>query len=1579
MPFDQPTRNRLARFVADARSLLSEEFTRQLQHEYGMDPGSGDVAELTKLGHLDDARRETARILRATLAHYLAGAAKADKKARQETLQRIVREQAYTVLNRLAALRMAEARGLLIESVGRGYQSRGFQLYAHLAGPALGETGAAYRSFLFSLFDELAVELPALFDRFSPQGRLFPREASLLRLLDFINAPDLEPLWGEDETLGWIYQYFNSSEERRQMRAESQAPRNSRELAVRNQFFTPRYVVEFLTDNTLGRIWYEMTQGRTALAETCRYLVRRPNEVFLAEGEDVTGDRLSVIGGEEEALSQEELLRQPVTIPFRPLKDPRELKLLDPACGSMHFGLYAFDLFERIYEEAWDLEASGYALLVTHHAPLHTDYPTKEVLSRAIPRLIIEHNIHGIDIDPRAVQIAGLSLWLRAQRSWQAQGVKPQDRPRIQRSNIVCAEPMPGDKALLEEFLAGLRADRLEGLIRRVLDVPATQQVRATARMADALCDLVRVVWDEMKLAGEAGSLLKIEQTLANAVRAAEREWSERMPLFRVVEFGMTGEAERVRYPRTIAGQEEGADFWTKAEALVLAALHDYAEQAQNGAGYQRRLFASDAARGFAFIDLCGKLYDVVLMNPPFGPFGASAKAAIQEKYDGTFDLFACFIERALELIVSDGRTGAITTSAGFYRNQLEDWRAQYYFTNGITVCADLGGHVLDGATVRAAAYAQGRSSGRSKHACFVRCNEAGDKPSFLIDQINALRHGSADAHTMLVDLETLNVIPGRPLAYWMPPKLLNSLATLPTFSAAGGTVQFGFSTKDDFRFLRLAWEIDPPLIGIDRKWVFLSKGGEFSPYYFDIHLLVNHQLDFRELEAALLVKYPYLGATADWILHRENQYGRSGITFQRRTNKPMAPRVLPEGCFFSDNGPTAFWQGYDNWLTLAVFNSVVARLLAAIANGSLEAEGGGGANSYEAGIIANVVVPASDWDSQRAVKAAQEIVELKQRWDSIVPETRGFAPAWLLNSRPCLQDLRTYLQSQALTYESELRHCQESIDAVVCRAYGVERDYIYDLVNEMAPDSEVLCERVDVSEIVDPFVHDVISTLVGSVFGRWDLRLSIRHDPVIVKPDPFAPLPPCPPGMLQNAHGLPATPADVPADYPLRISWPGILVDQAGHPEDIEARVRDALRALWPDNADAIEQEACQILGVESLREYFASPGRFFDDHLKRYSKSRRAAPIYWPLSTASGSYTLWLYYHRLSDQTLYWCVNDFVEPRLKVIGDQLSVIRRKANRSREEEREMERLSQFETELREFRDELLRVAAWWRPNLNDGVQITAAPLWRLFRHRAWQRRLKETWEQLEAGDYDWAHLALSIWPARVVPKCVTDRSLAIAHDLEEVFWVEDPPGSWRNLHSPDEEIEGLVATQRSPARERLAVLLAELARGRARGLRCAEVWDELAAGRWDDLEAALLLWPERVAEACWDDPLLAVTLQINLPTKRTKATRERFVKERVAAGCPDLAAALEAALRERPDRFASFWSELARGDHDHLRLALALWPARVVAKCAVDVELADGHEVRRFLWVRGDGVWKRRNAIEQEVADEIIQRQGSL
>ena len=630
MAFDQTTRNRLQRFVNEARRVLEEEFTRQLQNDYGLDPVSGAVAPIDGLRHLNDAQRETARILRDTLAHYRA-AEHADEKA---ALERIVREQAFTVLNRLAALRMAEARGLLVESVDNGFQAKGFQLYERLVGTGQGETGDAYRVYLFSVFDELAQDLPNLFDRFAPQGRLFPREAALLQVLALINDADIAPLWREDETLGWIYQYFNSKEERKAMREASQAPRNSRELAVRNQFFTPRYVVEFLVDNTLGRLWFNATGGKTALRERCQYLLAKPDETPQAATK---------------------------------LRDPRSLKLLDPACGSMHFGLYAFDLFEVIYREAWAWEqqhgpgaldsnpplSSGSGAGGEGLKPLSQTYEDEAAFSRDVPRLILEHNIYGVDIDPRAAQIASLALWLRAQRAWHEAGVKAMDRPLIGRGHVVPAIAPPAEPELRQQFAAGL--DHLDAeLFEKTLQL--------------------------LKGLPELGVLLRVERELPGLIRQV---YGEHGPVFQ--------EADRAQ--------------WREAEARLRAALIEFAHAAK--ATYQGRLFAQDALEGLRLIDLCRQAFDVVVMNPPFGALAANTKNQLAEAYPRSKnDLLGIFVERGLELLRTGGRLGAITSRTCFFLSSFQKWREQVVL--GIArpeVMADLGHGVMDDAMVEAAAY----------------------------------------------------------------------------------------------------------------------------------------------------------------------------------------------------------------------------------------------------------------------------------------------------------------------------------------------------------------------------------------------------------------------------------------------------------------------------------------------------------------------------------------------------------------------------------------------------------------------------------------------------------------------------------------------------------------------------------------------------------------------------------------------------------------------------------------------------------------------------------------------------------
>lgn len=238
-----------------------------------------------------------------------------------------------------------------------------------------------------------------------------------------------------------------------------------------------------------------------------------------------------------------------------------------------------------------------------------------------------------------------------------------------------------------------------------------------------------------------------------------------------------------------------------------------------------------------------------------------------------------------------------------------------------------------------------------------------------------------------------------------------------------------------------------------------------------------------------------------------------------------------------------------------------------------------------------------------------------------------------------------------------------------------------------------------------------------------------------------------------------------------------GILVDDLGHPHDLPRLVEEVLTRVDADVPGNVRRWL--------QRDFFAL-------HLKQYSKSRRKAPIYWPISTNSGSYTLWLYYPSLTSQTLYTAVNDFIEGpngKLGQIGRDLTALRAKGSaRSSEDEKHYEALQALELELIELRDTLLQIAPTYHPNHDDGVQITAAPLWQLFRHKPWQKILKDTWGKLEKGEYDWAHLAMAYWPTRVREKCKTDKSLAIAHDLEGIYIEPEPKAAKARGRKKDAE-----------------------------------------------------------------------------------------------------------------------------------------------------------------------------------------------
>lgn len=645
---DRELRNALRTTVTRCRTLLEKSVAEVLEGTFAIYP-DGNSAPRASVTHLREPDLVLRDELLAQLQHIQAtmlGGGAPGKSA----VEQLVREVAFTHLNRLCAFKMLEVRKQIPrEAVGRGLASPGFKFYLadHDDDERLwsgGQQELAYRNYLLWLSTSLADEVGPLFSPDDPANRLFASHATIMAVLDELNAPALAQVWSEDETIGWVYQYFTPKELRDKARKESPAPQNSYELAFRNQFYTPRYVVEFLVDNTLGRTWYEMRTGDTVLKERCQYLVYRPDEEY-----------------------------EP-----RAKKDPRDFRILDPACGSGHFLLYAFDVLTTIYEEAWaDPESPVWE--VTGN-PLQADYPDLAVLNATVPALILQHNLHGIDIDLRSTQIAALALWLRAQRAFQDLGIQRAERPSLPRPRIVVAEPMPGEREMLNDFLRELAEPRLH--------------------------DLVLGVWEQMRLASEAGSLLRIDQHINEALAEARHQaFIPQKPVaMTLFEPGVPAHQKTLEFT---VGKDEH-EFWEGARERLLAALEEYARRASNGQSYLRRVFAENARQGFDFVELSLERFDVVLMNPPFGAASLPSKTYVGRVYPRTkHDVYAAFVERGLDWLRTRGALGAITSRTGFFLATFQRWREEVLLKDARpTVVADLGPGVLDTAMVETAAYA---------------------------------------------------------------------------------------------------------------------------------------------------------------------------------------------------------------------------------------------------------------------------------------------------------------------------------------------------------------------------------------------------------------------------------------------------------------------------------------------------------------------------------------------------------------------------------------------------------------------------------------------------------------------------------------------------------------------------------------------------------------------------------------------------------------------------------------------------------------------------------------------------------
>lgn len=1326
---DQIIRNKLRGAVIQCRKLLEDSTAQALESRFGIymarKKGEIEIEDESSLTHLAEEDKDYRRELLVNLDHIRAIGYKSG-----EALEQLIREIAFTHLNRICAYKMMEVRGLIRESVSRGLKSQGFFFFLsdHPEDEKLHNSGGqetAYRHFLDWLGETLSQEIGVLFNPNDPANRIYPPQRILDEVMALVNDVELKDIWAQDETIGWVYQYFTPKELRDKAHKESQAPRNSYELAFRNQFFTPRYVVEFLSDNTLGRIWYEMQKGETVLKDRCQYLIRRPHEIFLKEGEELPESQ-----DVYENLSHEEEVKHPVYILHRPKKDPREIKVLDPACGSGHFLLYCFDLLQVIYEEAYDDPDLS--------AAFRKDYPAIEDLRRAVPGMILKHNLHGIDIDLRATQIAALALWLRCQRAFQVMGLKDENRRKmITRSHIVCAEPMPGETDLLKEFTSTLQPK--------------------------VLGQLVEVIFEKMKLAGEEGSLLKIEEEIRVVAETAKKEYQEELRRQNKQYGYLPGFAPQRELSCFDFSDMTDSEFLDRVEEEIVVALHQYAEKSSNGKVYRKRLFSEDAERGFAFIDVCRKLFDVVLMNPPFGEFVTTMKGAAKEVFPNSYnDIFAAFTERWFNRLNKSGLLAAITSRTGFFLTSFSRWRKEFILKSVSFRCfADLGLGVMDDAMVEAAAYVIGKDYLQELFPC-IRTLSDKNKADALLLAIRGACTDRMNERLFWSDLKQFSILAGAPFVYWVKKSILTGLARGSQISPDIIEVRQGLATADDFRFARAIWEVPPYLLWEanhpNRTWVPYIKGGSSQPFFAPITLVVNWRNNAEDLWSNRTSNGQIRSNI--WMLKEAiaNYFFKSGFSWTRRAVR-FIPYIVPSGCIPSASRYMAYPVKGSEYTAMGVVASNLATAYLRFFGEMFLRP------NYMVEVVKTlpwVSLPGSTLERiEQTVKT--QVAIRRKRYQQEEPYQEFTMPVGLSD-----------LKRSETPQHDHLSLLGTELDEEVGRAYGLGVSDLTDLnkdfkeavnaqrSNVAAIDSEVDDIDEDVSssgERPANIPQGLLSYYVGCTLGRWDIRFATGERQPPELSDPFAPLPICPPGMLQGPDGLPAKPEDVPLNYPISIDWDGILVDDSGHVDDIVLRVHGVLEVIWKDRAEVIEREACESLGVKELREYFRKPGNggFWMDHVKRYSKSRRKAPVYWYLRSAKGNYGLWLYYHRLDKDIFFKALINYVEPKIRLEEDCLKSLRGRKEASGSSRREtkqieknIDRQEQLVSELRDFADKLRRLANLHiKPDLNDGVVLNIALLWELV---PW-KEAKQYWEELVDGKFEWSSIARQMWEKKLVKK----------------------------------------------------------------------------------------------------------------------------------------------------------------------------------------------------------------------------------
>ena len=693
--------------------------------------------------------------------------------------------------------------------------------------------------------------------------------------------------------------------------------------------------------------------------------------------------------------------------------------------------------------------------------------------------------------------------------------------------------------------------------------------------------------------------------------------------------------------------------------------------------------------------------FHCVVTNPPYmGAKGMNKELSnfVKERYpDSKFDLFAVFMERALELTKGNGYMTMINMQSWMFLSSYERLRIKLLKTYTYTSLIDLGWHAFGNPSYPSTAFVIKKKKSINFKGIFLGL----DKFFTIEDKEEAfLQH----QNRYTIKQNEFSKIPGTPFAYNASERIKEIFENSQKIGEIAEPRQ-GMATTDNNRFVRLWQEVEFFKIGFNfqntsdakdssLKWFPFNKGGEFQKWYGNDYYIVNYENNGKELQDVVRNKYSNTsyakGFTKEkwdklidvWVLKNKQFYFLEGITWGKVTSSDFSVRNVPYGYIFSDAGMKVFIEK-NNMLYLTSFlNSVLVKTFVKIISPAL---------NYEQGNIKSLpfILPALQDTKLRIESLTQENIDIsKEEWDS-----REIS--WDFTKNELLKHKSDSKIETA--YISFCNYWQEQHNTLHQNEEELNRLFIdiYELQDELTPDVElkditILKNEAKIidGELVfqaDEIMKQFISYGVGVMFGRYSLDSD---------------------GLLIANMGQ-----EVPTNTTFEIDDDNVIpvLEDDYFKDDIASRFMQFVKATFgeedlSENIRFIENS----LGT-TLRKYFVKG--FYADHIKRYKKR----PIYWMVASPKKGFMSLIYMHRYEADTFARVRNSYLTEyiaKLEAHKETLTLTTSSDTASdRDKKDAYKQIKSIETKLKELIEFDRETMMGWSQNpteidLDDGVKV---------------------------------------------------------------------------------------------------------------------------------------------------------------------------------------------------------------------------------------------------------------------------------